>query len=92
MYDIILEQTFFCAINPSLRNKYALKCEELLASGGKVAGVMFNRNFEGGPPFGGNTIEYSEYFNPIFRSVKMEPCLTSAPPRLGSEVWVELEK
>ena len=29
-YDLIIEQTFFCAINPELREKYVLKCHALL--------------------------------------------------------------
>lgn len=92
IYDLILEQTFFCAIDPSLRNAYADKCHELLDSGGKLAGVLFNREFEGGPPFGGNITEYQTYFSPLFSSVSMVPCTTSATPRLGSEVWIELIK
>lgn len=91
-YDLILEQTFFCAIDPSLRKKYAEQCWALLPKGGHVAGVLFNREFEAGPPFGGNSEEYESYFKPLFREVKMEPCLTSATPRLGSEVWIELLK
>ena len=91
-YDIILEQTFFCAINPLQREEYAQKCYELLIPGGKVAGVLFNRTFDGGPPFGGNIAEYETYFSHLFGSVKMEPCLTSVQPRLGSEIWIELIK
>lgn len=91
-YDMILEQTFFCAIDPTLRNKYAQKCYDLLANEGKVMGLLFNKTFEGGPPFGGNTIEYDGYFKPLFKYVNMEPCSTSAAPRLGSEVWLELVK
>ncbi|MES2560713.1 MAG: methyltransferase domain-containing protein [Bacteroidota bacterium] len=91
-YDLILEQTFFCAINPSLRQKYADHCYRLLAPGGKVAGILFNCEFEGGPPFGGDRTEYETYFNPVFHSVKMEPCLTSAAPRAGRELFIELVK
>lgn len=91
-YNLILEQTFFCAIDPSLRKTYAHKCHDLLSTGGKVAGVLFNRDFEGGPPFGGNTTEYQTYFSPLFSNVHMVPCTTSAAPRLGSEIWVEFVK
>ena len=41
-YDLILEQTFFCAIDPDLRAAYAKQAHNLLASGGKLAGVFFN--------------------------------------------------
>ena len=61
-YDLILEQTLFCAIDPMLRAKYAQHASSLLKPGGKLVGVLFNRDFEGGPPFGGNTAEYFNYF------------------------------
>src|SRR5688572_9636734 len=50
-YDLILEQTFFCAIDPSMRKNYAQKMYSLLRQNGKLAGVFFDRSFEGGPPF-----------------------------------------
>ena len=46
-YDLIIEQTMFCAINPKLRQAYATKAHQLLKKGGKLVGLMFNRNFEG---------------------------------------------
>ena len=61
-YDLIVEQTFFCAINPELREKYVLKCK-LLNPKGQLLGVLFNRKFEGGPPFGGNVEHYEKLFN-----------------------------
>jgi hypothetical protein len=91
-YDLILEQTFFCAINPSLRSQYALKMHGLLSAGGKVAGVLFDRKFEGGPPFGGNQQEYDSCFKPVFSSVRIEPCYNSAKPRAGSELFIILGK
>lgn len=91
-YDLILEQTFFCAIDPSMRGKYAMQCASLLKPGGKVAGVLFNRMFEGGPPFGGSVEEYEEYFLPMFSKVKIEPCYNSVKPRAGAEVFIILDK
>ncbi|MEZ4964141.1 MAG: methyltransferase [Saprospiraceae bacterium] len=91
-YDLILEQTFFCALNPGLRSDYALKMKQLLAPGGRLAGVLFNREFEGGPPFGGSREEYERLFSPHLRVKKMEPCHNSAEPRAGTEVFVILEK
>ena len=41
-YDLIIEQTFFCAIDPSLRERYAEKMSELLAPGGKLVGVLLS--------------------------------------------------
>jgi SAM-dependent methyltransferase len=59
-YDFILEQTFFCAIHPSLRNAYASKMHQILSKKGKLVGLLFDKNFETGPPFGGSHEVYQE--------------------------------
>ena len=41
-YDLILEQTFFCALNPSLRDDYAKQMAHLLKPGGKLVGLLFD--------------------------------------------------
>lgn len=92
IYDLIVEQTFFCALDPSLRKKYAEKMAYLLHSGGKLAGVLFDKEFEGGPPFGGCADEYREYFKPLFRFKTFETCRNSIPPRSGNELFVILER
>ena len=89
-YDLILEQTFFCAIDPALRANYATKMSELLKPKGKLVGVLFNRSFEGGPPFGGSEAEYRALFASTFHQIRMEPCYNSIPPRAGSELFVIL--
>ena len=64
-YDLIVEQTFFCAIDPNLRSAYAKHAHALLKPKGKLVGVLFNTVFEkAGPPFGGNKEEYQKYFSP----------------------------
>ncbi|WP_431214873.1 methyltransferase domain-containing protein [Puia sp. P3] len=57
-YDLILEQTFFCSLDPALREKYVEHTHTLLRPGGKLIGLLFDRNFVGGPPFGGHKDEY----------------------------------
>lgn len=89
-YDLILEQTFFCAIDPALREQYVIKMGELLKPSGKLVGVLFNRDFEGGPPFGGAEKEYKALFASTFHQIRMEPCYNSIPPRAGSELFVVL--
>jgi SAM-dependent methyltransferase len=91
-YDLILEQTFFCAIEPSFRKKYVQKTHDLLSKGGKLCGVLFDRNFEGGPPFGGNKRTYQELFKDLFTINKLEECYNSHPARQGNEVWIEMLK
>ena len=66
-YDLILEQTFFCALNPALRKDYVSQMNTLLAPEGKLVGVLFNRQFEqAGPPFGGSQREYELIFQKYF--------------------------
>ena len=66
-FDLILEQTFFCALNPELRKNYVQKMLQLLKPGGKLAGLLFDFPLTlNGPPFGGSPKEYEELFNPTF--------------------------
>lgn len=91
-YDLIIEQTFFCALDPGLRNAYANKMIDLLKVGGKLVGVLFNRSFEDGPPFGGSKEEYELLFRQKFNIKIMEECYNSIAPRAGSELFTILEK
>lgn len=86
-WDLIVEQTFFCALDPELRKKYVVKMHELLNPGGKIVGVLFDREFEGGPPFGGSKEEYLALFKTNFRLKTMETCYNSIQPRMGSELF-----
>ena len=91
-YDLILEQTLFCAINPAMRDQYIRKGAELLVTGGKYVGVLFNREFEGGPPFGGDIEEYTNYMDHRFTRYQITACYNSIPQRTGTEVFVKAEK
>lgn len=89
-YDLIVEQTFFCAIDPSLRAAYVKKMKSLLKPTGKLVGLLFNRDFEGGPPFGGCAEDYRVLFEAHFGDVSIEPCYNSIEPRQGSEVFIRV--
>lgn len=91
-YDIILEQTFFCALPPSYREAYARKMHALLADSAYLVGVLFDRSFEGGPPFGGSGDEYRSLFEPFFTLEIFESCKRSIAPRRGTELFVKLRK
>ena len=90
LYDLVIEQTFFCALDPVLRSSYAKKMHQLLKPGGKLVGVLFNKFFEGGPPFGGSESEYRELFQPYFTIDIMEPCYNSIASRSGAEVFIKM--
>jgi len=90
-YDIIVEQTLFCAINPQQRENYAKNVKRLLKPNGKLIGLLFNTDFDGGPPYGGCKKEYLTYFEKYFSTVSMEPCYNSIPPRMGKELFINVE-
>lgn len=92
-YDLILEQTFFCALPVNMRSAYSEKTYELLNPGGRLVGVLFDINFLGeGPPFGGNRKEYKCYFEKHFTIEVLEPCFNSIGPRQGTELFFIFKK
>jgi len=94
-YDLILEQTFFCALHPRQREAYARHMHKILKHGGKLAGLLFSFPLEEGqekPPFGGSGAEYLGYFEPLFHIRVFEEAHNSHPARLGREYFMLLEK
>jgi len=90
-FDLMLEQTFFCAINPVLREQYVLKAARLLAPGGVLAGVLFATHFaDEGPPYGGTEKEYRRLFSKRFSIDTLAPCYNSHPKRLGNELFIRM--
>jgi SAM-dependent methyltransferase len=91
-YDLIIEQTLFCAIDPILRDEYVKKVHGLLVPGGKLVGLLFNRDFESGPPFGGSKDEYLNRFQSYFSQVQINNCYNSADARLDTELFIRVVK
>ncbi|PHS67038.1 MAG: SAM-dependent methyltransferase [Flavobacterium sp.] len=92
-FDLIIEQTFFCALNPELRPQYAIKMNELLQAKGKLVGLLFCVPlFIDHPPFGGNKEEYTPYFKPYFNLEIIEPCYNSVSERANQELFIKFIK
>ena len=92
-FDLILEQTFFCALNPVLRTKYAQKMCEILRHSGKLVGLLFDFELtEQGPPFGGSRVEYINIFEPFFDIKVLEASTNSIKPRNNKELFFIFEK
>ena len=88
-YDLIIEQTFFCAINPSLRGAYVDKMHQLLNPNGKLVGLLFDFEFDKeGPPFGGSKSDYIVLFTPYFELKHFKPAYNSIEPRSGKELFI----
>ena len=87
-YDLIIEQTFFCALDPELRQKYVKKMKSLLSPNGKIVGLLFQFPLtESGPPFGGSKEEYTELFSADFEIQTLETAYNSIKPRQGNELF-----
>lgn len=92
-FDLIIEQTFFCAINTSLRASYFIQMHQLLHPNGKLVGLLFNDVLnEDKPPFGGNKEEYEDYFKGLFIPIVYETSYNSIKPRAGRELFINLKK
>lgn len=90
-FDLIIEQTFFCAIHPSLRDQYVFKAANLLHEGGKLVGLLFNVPlYEDHPPFGGSKKEYIDRFSSNFVINTMETSTQSMTSRKGKELFINL--
>ncbi len=92
-YDLIIEQTFFCALDPALRKNWMIQMYQLLKSNGKVVGLMFDKTFSTeGPPYGGSEVEYRQLFKDTFDIDTMTTAYNSIPSRAGTELFVKLSK
>lgn len=92
-FDLIIEQTFFCAINPNLRESYVMKMKQLLKPKGKLVGLLFNVPLnKDKPPFGGNKKEYLGYFKSNFKIETLESCYNSYHNRQNRELFVKMMK
>ncbi|HRP88964.1 MAG TPA: methyltransferase domain-containing protein [Edaphocola sp.] len=92
-FDVMVEQTFFCAIDRNLRKAYVEKATSLLKQNGKIIGLLFGIEFEKeGPPHGGSKEEYHRLFQELFEIKNLDTCLNSIAPRAGNELFIEFEK
>ncbi len=85
-YDIFLEYTFFCAIDPALRAEYAKAAQRLLKRGGFLVGLFFPLDGRsGGPPFAVEQKEITSLFEEHFE-VQWEKPKASVKPRAEKEL------
>lgn len=84
-YDLFLEYTFFCAIDPSLRGAYAEAASKLVKPGGMFVGLFFPTSIDkAGPPFEVSRAEVEKLFQPWFE-LHFETPERSVKPRAGRE-------
>ena len=92
-FDIVIEQTFFCALDIKYRKAYALKMYDLLSSNGKLVGLFFDDVFNNdAPPFGAPKELYLNLLAPYFNILTFEKCYNSIDSRLGNEFFCIAQK
>jgi len=93
-FDVVLEYTFFCAIDPSKRKKYVSKCYDLLKKNGLIVGVFLPliKNNEVSPPFQVSIKEIKHLFSEKFNFNKIKFSSLSVKSRKDNEVYIELLK
>lgn len=92
-FNLVLEQTFFCALPPERRTDYVQKMMTLLKSSGKIVGLFFDFPLTGvGPPYGGSKIEYEILFKSHFQIKVLERAYNSIQPRKDKELFFIFEK
>jgi thiopurine S-methyltransferase len=92
-FDLVIEQTFFCALDPNKRKKYVEKMNQLIKTNGKIVGLFFNFPLtQTEPPFGGSLKEYRLLFEQKFKIKVLEPSINSIKERQGKELFFIFEK
>lgn len=91
-YDLLLEQTFFCAIEPNDRPKYVATANRILKPGALLAGLFYQTGEEGGPPFNTTQEDIIEHFSEMFEIETLEITSHSVDKRAEKELLVLLRK
>lgn len=92
-FDVILEHTFFCALEPTNRTRYFDCMLRYLKPGGILAGLWFNDFFNAQePPFGAQKHEYLNLIPSAFKLDTFELCTQSIPARQHREWFFKLIK
>lgn len=91
-FDLAVEHTCFCAIDPSRRGEYVQVVRDLLASQGQLVGLFFAHGQPGGPPFTTSRQEVERLFRPRFDIVRLETAHNSVPSRAKQELFALMRK
>ena len=86
-FDVILEQTCFCAIHPTQRPRYVAAAKSCLKPGGELIGLFYSTRERGGPPFDTDPEDVRRLFEPFFELEHFALTPNSHPRRLGQE-WL----
>lgn len=91
VYDLVIEQTFFCAIAPRQRLDYCQTIARILKPGGMLAGLFYNTGEEGGPPYNTTREDIEKTFSKTFAIQRLDKTPWSIEKRKGKE-WLAIMK
>jgi len=93
-FDLVVEYTTFCAIDPHQRDVYVATLASILKPEGRCLALFFplEQDPETGPPFGMSQLEIRERFQRYFHIVSEEWPEHSIPTRRLRELLVLMEK
>lgn len=84
-FDLVLEHTCFCAIDPERRDDYVASIAGAVRPGGHLLGLFFLFEAEEGPPFGATQEEIEHRFGAHFDVLHVERPDDSHEARQGRE-------
>ena len=91
VYDLVLEQTFFCAISPRKRQDYVQNVKRLLKPRGVLVGLFYQTDKEDGPPYNTTREDIEGNFAKNFEIHELDKTSMSAEQRKGKE-WLGILK
>ena len=96
-FDIIIEYTCFCAIDPNRREEYVESVSKILNKKGKLVALFFpterkEADLKKGPPFCVDLEETLLMFKNNFNIIKIDNNPESIKPRKGFESLVMMDK
>nr|CAN68137.1 hypothetical protein VITISV_035654 [Vitis vinifera] len=73
LFDLIIDYTFFCAIEPDMRPAWASRMQQLLKPDGELLTLMFPiSDHTGGPPYKVSIADYEKVLHPMrFKAVSI---------------------
>ena len=85
-FDLVVEHTCFCAINPARRDDFVAALADALVPGGALVGLFFAHGREGGPPFAVTEEELRARFSKAFEIEHLAVATDSVITRRGDEL------
>lgn len=92
VFDYLLEQTCFCAIDPERRADYVKMAVRMIRPGGELVGLFYVHGKEGGPPWTTTAEEVRTLFRERFDFLEFAITDLSVESRKGEEILARLRR